>query len=550
MRCAARDVGVGLLIAILALPGAWGDGAYFPPIAAEGEATALSQVRQEAIVAFYRGAAPAFDACPGATPLQAQVSYRDVLTSEADATTTAVYAPRPVALYSYAPAADGEATIAVTTGGFYTDGDTGLQVTLSVHSAYPAMDANRLALSASASDHALTLEVTGGTPYLVRMASSATSTLRTTLTLTGPAAQPAAEDARATYVLRSRYTGQPASFAWVIPVPDRPTGVVALDSGDLFDALDEQTRPQFIILDADGYSPPRGVCGCAMSAGLDAGGRENGALVVVEAAGEAGVFGWAALTSGGSAALLDWLNDNGYAVSATTQGVLQTYIDAGWHFLALRLRDASAVDRLAGDALDIPPIQFTCQTSQRVYPMLISQVTAAGETEVLLYVLGDHRAAGANLSTVEIDAQDLVHDPNSASLSNYEVRFREALAAEDGPVLVSEYASDPAYVSPRFGYGGDGQESPYPALDLWQQAPPEVGQLDFITRLRTLLAPSEMDRDFGFQDAASDTTHYGVYELMERTGEARTALVAHPVGACLAYGAFCQLMRRRIRRAR
>jgi hypothetical protein len=137
-----------------------------------------------------------------------------------------------------------------------------------------------------------------------------------------------------TYVIQSVYTGSAHDVVWVLPLPAAPTDVVAHADDRLFKALNAYTRPTFE------FSWPSGGGGCVC--------MPNGAvptgpmgLVQVEASGQTGVYDWAALTSAGSGALMDWLTSHGYAVPASASEVFDTYIQQGMHFLAIRLHETA-----------------------------------------------------------------------------------------------------------------------------------------------------------------------------------------------------------------
>jgi hypothetical protein len=334
---------------------------------------------------------------------------------------------------------------------------------------------------------------------------------------------------RTTYVLRSRYAGEPDAFAWVIPVPATPTDIVAHETGALFDSLNESTRPRFMVQ----FFPSvewgtRLSCGC-LAEDLGQGPRETG-LVVEEARGTAGIFEWVALTSTGGQALLDWLNANRFAVPLQAAEILDRYIQQNMHFLAVRVNEPQTFNEGDG-TIEIPPLQFTCQTSRHYYPMVISQISAADETEVLIYVLADHRAEAANLPNGLVDPNMVVYDPNSPSLSNYESVFGQALAELGEPALITEYAQPT-------GYNWNEMAWPTPPPD-------EVLALSFLTRVRTVISREAMTVDFEFQDATDDERVYPTFWLDSSQYASAASLAAEPLTALLLYGAFCGVMRRR-----
>jgi hypothetical protein len=346
-------------------------------------------------------------------------------------------------------------------------------------------------------------------------------------------------EARTTYVIRTRYAGQPGAFAWVVPVPATPTEVTAQPSGSLFDALGALTEPTFSI---SGFSG-RGGCGCAAGAAAPA---ELG-LVEVEASGQAGIFEWTALTSTGTTALLTWLNDHGFAVPSAAATVLEPYIQSERHFLAVRVSKPEDVAADSSGVIELPPIQFTCATTERFYPLAISQISAAPQTEVLAYVLADHRAEGANVSNAVIDPQAVIYDPNSASQTNYETLFSQIIAPLGGLVLVTEFAGTMAASSPTTQPAS--QPSAVLALDL-ASLPPEVRALDFLTRMRTVIDREQMTRDLLFQDAPNDEPVSRYFSVSVSSSQASLGTAGSGLATVVAYGLLYVGMKRRTRSSR
>jgi len=348
-------------------------------------------------------------------------------------------------------------------------------------------------------------------------------------------------DTSVTYVMRTMYTGSPNDFAWVIPVPATPNDVVDHADGALFDELDESTRPRFFTIGA----VSRG-CGC--SADL-AGGTSGTSLVTVEASGTAGVFDWAALTSTGADALLGWLNLNGYAVPASAQPFLQTYILQGMHFLAVRIGRPQDLLADAQGQVEIPPLQFTCQTARRYYPMVISRISAASQTEVLLYLIAEHRAEATNVPNGEIPRGDVVRDPNSPSNTNYEALFAAQIAALGGLALITEYAGLldhlPYNYSSSYNATGD-------VAAAWPNMPQELRDPNdgfrsglFLTRMRTLLPPERMTVDFEFDAAAADTTVSSEFWISDANQTAAASVFGPPLAVLGAYALCCAAVRHR-----
>jgi len=90
--------------------------------------------------------------------------------------------------------------------------------------------------------------------------------------------------------------------------------------------------------------------------------------------------------------------------------ILNDYIAQDMHFLAVRVNEAGQ----SGDdtaPLAIPPLQFTVLGSRLFYPMAISRITAADPTEVLVYLIGDHRMEAVNLTNGVIEPAALAYGP-------------------------------------------------------------------------------------------------------------------------------------------
>ena len=123
--------------------------------------------------------------------------------------------------------------------------------------------------------------------------------------------------------------------------------------------------------------------------------------------------------------------------------------------------------------------------------MAISRISAAENTEVLIYVLAEHRAEAANVANGAIDENDLRYDPNSPSLTNYETLFAQTISDLGGVALITEYAAT-ELTDPSSGFW------------LWPEAPAGMPNEMFLTRMRMVIARDQMTLDFQFQDASSD----------------------------------------------
>lgn len=156
--------------------------------------------------------------------------------------------------------------------------------------------------------------------------------------------------------------------ALLFPVPDRHATVKAGPAG-LFDDLAALTAPE----PSSGRLP----------------GGKNGAPppVSVENRQQIGPLDVVTLASSDATALTAWLQHNGFAAKPTLATAAQPYIDAGWAFIAVRLRPGASGQILNGR---LDPLQIHFATDQPVYPMRLSAMASQPERGHP-YFLGPHR---------------------------------------------------------------------------------------------------------------------------------------------------------------
>lgn len=156
-----------------------------------------------------------------------------------------------------------------------------------------------------------------------------------------------------------------ADTGLVVPTPTPAT--VSLGEASLFQALQEQTRPDVVEVE-DWWG--------------GAGDGSAGAAPVVLSEVDLGPVQAVTLAASDAAGLQAWLSANGYGIDPAVQGLFADYIARGWSFSALKLTGEEPLD----GALD--PVRFEFATTQAVYPLLLSQAATTPQT-VRLYLFGD-----------------------------------------------------------------------------------------------------------------------------------------------------------------
>jgi hypothetical protein len=274
---------------------------------------------------------------------------------------------------------------------------------------------------------------------------------------------------RVRVILRTHFARGPREVAWVLPVPARPTDIRAEQEG-LFEELERETAPRFTMRHAR-------KSGFACSSAAEHGGMALDAPMKVLETGSAGMYDYAVLSARDGAALRGWLNANGYLMPPGAGQVLDAYTRDNWHWLAMKLRPGDD----ARPTLAPRPITYTYKDTRLVFPMVISRISAAPRNEIVLYILARQKHEATNWSNATVRPETIEHDHRSPSGTTYEKLFDD-LARRERHVFVTEYANRPHAMPPKLAAATR-------AFD------PVMAQPGYLTRLRTIIRPDDMDRD-------------------------------------------------------
>ena len=105
------------------------------------------------------------------------------------------------------------------------------------------------------------------------------------------------------------------------------------------------------------------------------------------------------LSSTGANSLRNWLVVNGYAVDATNEEVLESYIERGWSFVAIKLQPEE-IRRY--DREFLPPVVISFESDELVYPLLISSISTVGRVRLSLYVIAESTVVSSNYPTRDL----------------------------------------------------------------------------------------------------------------------------------------------------
>ncbi len=301
-----------------------------------------------------------------------------------------------------------------------------------------------------------------------------------------------------TIVLQTAYEGDASDFAWVIPLPELISAQDAISTADptVFEALDEMTGPRYL----GGRYQATGLCGCS---GSEQGTGTDAGVTVWETLRVDG-YDVAVLSAEQSSDLGAWLSANGYRLPSGSPATLQYYVDRRWYFVALKIAPTPRGNIGGGPpgdgGADLRPIVISFDTPRLIFPLRISRISTRNRVEILLYVIGRHRAESDNYATAEVHTPQ--HWTGGDFAATYDGWLENTLSAAGGRALAVEYAG---WIQEYF-FSGSGFAGLGLAGDTW-----------YVTRLRTRLSPEQMDADIVLTAAASDDA----FEVVVGDGYAR-----------------------------
>ena len=341
------------------------------------------------------------------------------------------------------------------------------------------------------------------------------------------------------------YQGNPASFAWVLPIHGQVQ--VGLSSDAVFAALDSVT--QTTIESPNPPSCPSCSCGDTFGAAADAaaGGSSSGGGGPVNVISQqvVGPYDTVQLQSSNPTALTDWLSANGFAVPADVQPVIAAYVQEGFDFLALKLQPGQGVQAMR-------PVSVTTSGAGLSLPLRMVSAGTGAKVGITLWVVADGRYEAANFPNFTIDPTTLVWD-FSAQTSNYTtlVQQKESAASfatwqtessldlspyqVESPVLQgdaeNDYEAIPA--SDAGGDGGAGETAEQVRQnDLATLFPGADTGTVRVTRMRADLARAALATDLALQASSDQSNLPRFYQVTQSVNAPACPAVPDPCPPC------------------
>lgn len=292
-------------------------------------------------------------------------------------------------------------------------------------------------------------------------------------------------------ILRTHFNAGPKELCWIIPVPAVPEDVGKADDA-IFDKLEALTVPTFTKVDVAPQGDSGGF-GCGVKANhLGRSAWETPMAVQVEKAGSAGIFDFQVVSAKRAEDLLQWLKAHNYSPPEGAAKAFEPYVASGWHWLTVRVR-AEEADR---PTLAPHPITYRYKSLQLVFPLIISSLSAAKETEIVLHVVANEyfipsrwaRCTSQDLAFRE-EKWPLAEQKGSPSGTNYEELLRRKTRELSGRLLVTEFAQRWQLFGSSASMGRRFDDVLDPKLVE------SIGALQTLTRLRALVRREQMDED-------------------------------------------------------
>jgi MYXO-CTERM domain-containing protein len=244
-----------------------------------------------------------------------------------------------------------------------------------------------------------------------------------------------------------RYAGNPAEFAWVLPV--RPGTEVEVGRDEFLNVLDTATAPIVAPPVVQCYYPPSsrgggggGGFGCGTAASSDfspnagfadagsSGKKDAGVLVVSEKV--VGPYETAILHSNDGQAITDWLVAHAFVIPASIGPIIAYYTNQGMDFVAIRLRPDVGTRAMQ-------PIRIVSPGADGTLPLRMVSAGIGAKVGLELFVISEGRYEATSFANALVDPKTVKWD-GAAGRSTYTQVF-DALAASNAQgVWITEYA--------------------------------------------------------------------------------------------------------------
>jgi MYXO-CTERM domain-containing protein len=261
--------------------------------------------------------------------------------------------------------------------------------------------------------------------------------------------------------IQIQYEGDAERFGWVIPVQSLPK--VSVGSDPLFRNVLDGSVPAYGFTtqfddcrsrgeDADGALSTGGDDG---GTGAPSGDGDGGPDILLQET--VGAFEIVVLDGDSVAEVVTWLEENDYQTDPASEPILQTYLDEGHLFAAVRLTAGVDTD-------EIHPIVLEFQSDEPCVPLRLTAIAATEDMDVRTFFLGDSRVVPMSYKHVLVNPLK-IDWPNRAS--NYKEVVTMAVDADqaNGRAFVTEYAGPSSVVDETGIHSAAWQPAAFESID-------------------------------------------------------------------------------------
>jgi hypothetical protein len=298
---------------------------------------------------------------------------------------------------------------------------------------------------------------------------------------------------RTTLSMSNDIEGDTSNFAMVIPVPEvLPEDAIHVLDKELFGRLDAYSAPRLVEYECEDFEQHDS--GMWANDSAEGGGSDDTGGVEVEAEYVVGEYHIVILSATESSALFSWLGTNGYEVPASSQDLLQEYLDAGSYFFAAQVDESAQIE----PGTSLSPLQFAYDADVFGLPIRLGTLNAKETQDLIIYGINGFDAGRMGISNYpEADIEDeCLWDSEGETFQQYYAqRFANAYEETDGPAWVTEYAWGGSGCDPCTGTPPNEQDLVSLGYDQTLEEDWRTVYNVFFSRLHMRYAPYEVGQD-------------------------------------------------------